>query len=395
MDKVGGAMAEPRTGGRRKARPVMSGKALSTAGPDRAPTRSDRRAAARQPAPPTRPGRDRPTAAETRRSRLVVGLALAAVVALAAGLALVTGLFSPPAGPARAVPAATAHTLVRSPAAGIAFDGSDGWLADDATGTLRRFDPSSGSYRSGPVTVGGHPVAVAAGAGEAWATDVSGNTVVEVSARSGRVVGSPVTVGTDPVSVAVGEGGVWVASLQAGTVTLIDPRSGQVTATVALPDGAVRVAVGAGAVWVTGQSDSLTRIDPVPAGVSLRWTSVTVGQGPIGVAVSGSTVWVANTQSGTVSRVDSTTMKVTGTFPVPSATGSGTTGGPTSIAVADGRVWVADYGDARVVALDSSTGRQVGTAVVLPGAVRQLVTGAGAIWAATANPGAVVRLDPS
>lgn len=318
-------------------------------------------------------------------------LAVVAVVALFLGIALATGFLTPrTSGSGTSAPAATATTVIKGEAASVTFDTSGGWVADDSAGTVRRFDPSSGAWLAKAVEVGNRPVSVANGYGREWVATALGNSVVAVNPTTDKVSATPVGVAEDPVSVATGEGGVWVASLGAGTVSLINPKTGDVRASVALPDGAVRVAVGQGAVWVTGRTDTLTRIDPKPEGVTLEWTSVVVGKGPIGVAVGDGAVWAANAQSGTVSKIDPTTLKVTRTF---STAAAGQASDPVAVAVWQGLVWVGDGESPTVTAFDPSTGERVGGDVTMPGVVRQLVVGDGNLWGATANPGRVVRLS--
>jgi len=339
-----------------------------------------------------------------------IGLLIAIVAALAVivGVVLVTGFLTPPGSSSSAGPPASAQVVVRSQASSVAFEDGAGWLADDGDGTVRRFDPATGAFAGHAARTGGRPISIAAGGGRVWVADISGNQISAVSTRTGRESLGPFGVAQGPVSVAVGEGGVWVASLLSGTVSFFDPANGEVRASVALPDGAVRLALGDGYVWVTGQTDTLTRIDPRPLGVSLEWKSARVGQGPLGVAVGEGAVWVANAESGTLSRVDPHTLKVTGTFPVPAgSSGSGATSGlpgssagagsdPETVAVWQGRVWVGGGQSPEVVAIDPRSGAEVGRAVALPGIARDLVVGAdGDLWAATANPGRVVRLVPS
>jgi streptogramin lyase len=318
----------------------------------------------------------------------VVILGVAALVALLVGIALATGFLSPTSSGGAAGPDATLHTLVKAEAAAdVVVDNGRGWTVDDDTGTLRRFDPSSGAFVGGSVHVGQRPVSMAAGYGELWVADAVGNAVFAVNPATGRVVGQPISVGDEPVSVAAGEGGIWVASLQASTVSLIDPRSRSVTASVAPPDGAVRVTTGDGYVWVTGTSNALTRISPKPVGVSLDWKDVRVGQGPIGVTAAPGVVWVADAVGGEVTRLDPTSLTVTGTYRASSD--------PVAVAVFDGLVWTADGKSGAVTALDPSTGRQQGKAVDLAGEARQLVVSGGTLWATTANPGEVVAISPS
>ncbi|HLI72452.1 MAG TPA: hypothetical protein VKU86_01140 [Acidimicrobiales bacterium] len=337
-------------------------------------------------------------------------MAIGAVVAVLVGIALVTGFLSPPGGPAGSgPPPATSQVVARIEAASVAFDASGGWVADDHNGTVRHFDPSSGQVLGRPVPAGIRPISVTAGYGRIWVADISGSQVFAIDPAKQKVAGSPIPMPQGPVSIAAGDGGVWVASLLSGTVSLINPRTHEVTASAALPDGAVRLVVGPDGVWVTGQTDTVTLIKPKPQGVSLSWRTVRVGRGPIGVAAGDGSVWVANVQSGTVSRVDPGNVRVTATFPIGAgAPANGSTSGPVGsganagvalgspevVAVWQNRLWVADGQQGVMVAIDPSNGRQIGGAVHLPGVMRDLVVdSSGALWGTTANPGSVLRFS--
>ncbi len=202
---------------------------------------------------------------------------------------------------------------------------------------------------------------MASGFGRIWVADIAGSQVWEINPSNGNVVGSPIPVAEGPVAMAAGDGGVWVASLVAGTVSLIDPRTGNVVASGTLPDGAVRLAIGPDGVWVSGQTDSLARVDPRPVDGALHWRTVHVGQGPFGVGVGDGSVWVANVKSGSVSRVDPSSMRVTATYTIGGA-GGGVPANPEMVAAWHGRLWVADGQEGVVVALDPATGAADGRA---------------------------------
>jgi len=366
--------------------------------------------------PPEETGESKP-AQQGRPAPVPTGvlvLGLAACVAMLAGIALVTGFFSAPGVPptgstastgtasasapvlSRAAiphtPVGTVHVVVRTDAWSLAFDGTAGWLTDADTATVRRFDPSSGRITGTVTGVGQRPVAVTAGGDRIWVADSVDNLVITLDPRDGRTVGAPDTVANQPVGLVDGPGGIWVGSVLGGTVSVLDSRTGAVRASSALPDGVSSLAVGYGAVWVTGQQSSLTRVDPTPVGLVLRWRSVSVGLGPAGVAVGAGSVWVADAQSASVTRVDPATLRVTGSWRLPD--GHGGFIQPAAIAVFGGRVWVADAVHDTVAAMDPASGAELGTAVALPGPIRALTAGDGALWAATSYPGAVVRIDP-
>jgi streptogramin lyase len=327
----------------------------------------------------------------TRRGvGVVVTLSLALVIAMALGIDMLTSPSTPGADgppPARAV--VVTHTV----AASITFDSTGGWLADDHTGTVRHFDTSTGAALGRPVRLGGRPISVVSGFGRIWVADIAGSKVWEINPKTTAVVGPPIAVAEGPVSLAAGDGGVWVASLVAGTVSLIDPRTGAVLTSGSLPDGAVRLAIGPDGVWVSGQTNSLTRVDPRPVDGVLHWKTVHVGQGPFGVGIGDGSVWVANVKSGSVSRVDPLSMRVTATYTV-GGDGGGVPANPEMVAVWHNRLWVADGQEGVVVALNPATGEQTGMPVQVPGVIRQLVVQNGAtLWGTTANPGTVMRFS--
>ncbi|MHB8438711.1 MAG: Vgb family protein [Acidimicrobiales bacterium] len=386
-------------------------------------------AAERKGAAPPRPtGRQRRaearSAADERRSMapgrrqvpkvpplVVVVVAAFLIVGVTAGILATGGGGTAPQNTAS--PVGTAHTVLSGVTADLAFAAGSGWELDDVDGTLQRFDPADGRRVGAPVDVGGHPGAVVAQGNDLWLADSVANTVDEVDAVTGTVVGEPIPVAQDPVGIAAGDGAIWVASLIGNAVTEVDPNTHAVAATLALPDGAVRVAAGDGAVFVTGSTDTLAKVT-IGASGALSATTTVVGRIPIGLAVTPGAVWVANSADGTVSEVDPTTMSVIETVPVLSGdnigpptngtpgtttttSASGATGAssnPTQVAVFDGRVWVTDGDSNRIVAFDARSAEQLGLSVHLPGTPRALHAFGGALWIATANSGAAIRLTP-
>ena len=104
---------------------------------------------------------------------------------------------------------------------------------------------------------------------------------------------------------------MWVASGQA--IVRVDPASGAVTR-IALRSAATQVAVGEGAVWVSNSpSDSVTKID-IETGTASR--AIAVGDDPMGIATGAGGVWVANRLDGTVSRIDPSTSALVETIEI-------------------------------------------------------------------------------
>ena len=142
--------------------------------------------------------------------------------------------------------------------------------------------------------------------------------------------------------------GIVLARSKSGAAATIAPSSaglvsgdGRLVAQVPIVGRPAGIAVGEDAVWITDSvSDTLLRVDP---GRKVVVDRIPVGDGPRGVAVGAGSIWVANSESGTVSQVNPGTDSVVATIRVGN--------GPTSIAYGAGKVWALNVVDATVTAL--------------------------------------------
>ena len=174
--------------------------------------------------------------------------------------------------------------------------------------------------------------------------------------------------------------GVILGENSVGLVAGNDP--GQVGAAVRVGQRPTGVAIGAGAVWVTNSiSNTVTRIDRR----TRTATPIPVGGSPSGVAVGGGAVWVANAGDATVSRIDPRTNEVTVTR-VPA--------GPTGVVVAAGSVWVTNALDASLTELDPVTG-DVRHVIAVGGGPTGVAFGAGSLWVTNQADGTVSRVNPA
>jgi DNA-binding beta-propeller fold protein YncE len=201
-----------------------------------------------------------------------------------------------------------ATILVGGPIQGVEVGGGYVWVTRPAEGDgeLIRVEPARNRVTGAPIDVGPGPVAALYAFGALWVTNSS---VVRVDPSTGTVS----TMGFSG-RVAPGFGSLWAA--WEDTVVRADPKSGHPTATVRVPR-AQAVAVGQGRVWVLAspKSSSPTLFYPVKHTAAL-WeidpmTNRIVGRPlrldalqPIALAVSGGAVWVADYDSGTVTRFD-------------------------------------------------------------------------------------------
>jgi len=203
-------------------------------------------------------------------------------------------------------------------------------------------------------------------------------------------------------AIAVADGALWVASVAPGdlaapgddAVTRIDLATGRTVATITVRRAPLDVAATPGAVWVTnsgGGGDNVARIDPQTNQVVGRPT--VTGASPQSLAVGGGSVWVANHDAGTVTRIDRASGRVVADIPVPSA--------PHRVAYGAGAAWVGNWHDNSVSRIDPTTNRVVGSPIPIGFHAGNLVVGAGGVWVtsdyranAAAEDVVVVRIDP-
>ncbi len=185
-----------------------------------------------------------------------------------------------------------------------------------------------------------------------------------------------------------GAGSVRVA---ANSLAVIDPRSDSVVASVPVGTRPGAITFGSGSVWVANQDDqTISRIDPATL-QALRMLSV--GELPTGLAASNNAIWVAGASpdgSGAlVSSINTVFDEVGPTEQIGDVWG----GGPVRVASQGDAVWVAPFGgllsrlaptNGRVVQqLDPNSG---GAAIAL---------GDGAVWLTDTEGDNVTRVDPS
>jgi YVTN family beta-propeller protein len=297
------------------------------------------------------------------------------VIGLALGIGLsLSGSSSPPG--------LTLRTLVRpSAAASLASGFGRGWLVDDRRDVLESFVPGTGAVVSTSAKLPGRPVSLVAAFDHLWVASMVSDTVEEVDPQTMRVV-HIIAVPSAPSGLAAGDGALWVASIISDTLSRIDPNTASIDGRATLAAGAVRVAFGLGGVWVTGTTDALSDVDPQPDGGRLRVRTVQVGQIPIGVTTGLGSVWVTNSASGTLSRIDPRTLRVQRTL----KTGPD----PVSVAVAGSLVYVIDGQSDDLRVLAGPAGQRLPKKRDLPGTPREVIASGSGAWVAVGNPGRVI-----
>jgi DNA-binding beta-propeller fold protein YncE len=225
---------------------------------------------------------------------------------------------------------------------GVAVAAGSVWVSQSSTGKVLRIDPATG--RPLDEIHLGSPGAIVAGGNRIWVADEDGAGITAINVKGGRVFRRGIVPHVAPLRLGVGAGGLWVVSPTTGTVRRIDLGSAVPGPSIAVGRGPSGVTVAGGIVWVANsRSDSVTRLDP--ATHTLLGEPIKVGERPGGIDAGTDSVWVANSAEGTVNRIDIDSGKTVGG---PIGVGSE----PGAVAIGGEAVWVADNGDGAVTRIE-------------------------------------------
>jgi peptide/nickel transport system substrate-binding protein len=175
----------------------------------------------------------------------------------------------------------------------------------------------------------------------------------------------------------------FLSGVEANSVGRISEGGGGIVSALqvgSIPDA---IAFGEGSLWVTETTTGrIARIDPK---TSLVVDTIGVGRSPNAVAAGHDTIWVANGNDRSVSRVSPLTNEVIDTIEVGN--------GPSGVAIDEQWVWVTNRLDGTLARIDPQKGEAVAFRVgTTPAGV---AAGAGSVWVSDFDTGAVVRVDPA
>ena len=160
-----------------------------------------------------------------------------------------------------------------------------------------------------------------------------------------------------------------------------------VAATIPAGDGPDGIAVDGTTVWVANSNgNTLTRLDAETN--DAIGSPVRVGRNPDNVAVADGIVWVTNTDDGTVTRLEAD--------PEPGASRTIQVGsGPEGLSVGKHFIWVANGDDDSVSRLDRASGETAGPPTGVGNKPISVFAGESNVWVTNSFSGTVTRLNPA
>jgi hypothetical protein len=259
-----------------------------------------------------------------------------------------------PAGPAGGISAGAMNAAllrwytqtysVGSEPFGVAFDGSNIWVANGGSNSVTKILASTGAV-VGNYPVGAGPIEAAFDGTNIWVTNLSGNTVTKLLASSGAVVGS-YPVGIQPCGVAFDGTNIWVANYGSNTVTELLASNGSLLKTYSVGSNPCTEAFDGANIWVANQGASTVTVLSASSGTVVGTYSV--GPYPVGLAFDGTNIWTANSGTTTVTKLLGSSGAVVGTYSI---------GGiPGGVAFDGTNIWVTNTGANVVTKLSASSG---------------------------------------
>jgi YVTN family beta-propeller protein len=214
---------------------------------------------------------------------------------------------------------------------------------------------------------------------------------VELARKRRRMYAGAALIGVFAAAVAIpvfalGRGGGGSPTVAPNSAAIVDPRSNRIVRSVAVGVRPDAVTGGEGSIWVANADDrTLSRIDPATASLQ-RTISLTAT--PTALADLGGAIWVVSGLRGTVAKVDTNVNQVVDTIDV--STLRTVPGG--GVAAGADALW-AVFGNSLVVKIDPGTSRveRTGVAGTFPFGI---AVGYGAVWTANRGDNTVSRILP-
>ena len=211
---------------------------------------------------------------------------------------------------------------------------------------------------------------------------ITGSSIVRIDPKTNQVVGEPISPGVQAEDIAIGAGTLWVTTVGPGDlgapsdsdeVSAIDPESGEILSTINVPRAPMSLAVTPEGIWVVifgGSGETVIRIDPETYQISGE--PIETGSAPICLTVGDRSVWVANHDAHSVTRIDPVNHEAIANITLSTE--------PHRIAYGEGAVWVANWHVNSITRIDPQTNQVLGEPIPIGHHAGNIALGFGSVW---------------
>jgi len=332
--------------------------------------------------------------ASTRRWALPVGAAL--VVAAAALVAFVLlrdsggGLSAISPNSVGVVDPASNELVAEIPVGidpeSVAVGAGAIWVANVEDETVSRIDPAT-HERGRTIDVGDYPSDVVVSRGTVWVALGALAELTRIDPEQDQAatpipaLGPGVSCGAPRASLAAGDGAVWFAcqaadlgriDIRTGTARRVGLEAGLLTSPSAVLPEFADIAFGLGSLWIVNRAaNSVVEVDTATI---QRQRDITVGTAPGAIAVGPDSLWVANFEDDTVTRI-----AIPGPGQTPTLTPIPVGDGPVDVAFGEDGVWVVSSLDRTLTRIDPESGDVTAT-IDLGNEPQRVAAGEGGVW---------------
>ncbi len=226
------------------------------------------------------------------------------------------------------------------------FDGNHVWITNRDQDTVSRIDPTTGATVA-TVVVGDMPTDLATDGTSVWVTNYNSGNVSRINIATNSVVATIATGGRPHGAVWNGTD-VWVSNNRDDQVHRISTVTNTIIDEINRGNNPYDIEYEFGAVWMVRNEGGgrVARIDPATGSVT---HNVSVGSDPTNLVSDGTSLWVVNSTSSSLSRINPSTRTVTATVALPAGSL------PYDVVFGDGRLWVSLRATDQVVMVDPAT----------------------------------------
>lgn len=256
------------------------------------------------------------------------------------------------------------------------------WLTDNERRSVLKIDPSTGRVEA-RTRLPFIPGEILVAGGSVWVGAIEGELIARLDGETAEIVDT-IAIGRTPQSLTASGDLIWVASFDGGFVQAIEiassrPQGDPIRAKDSFP---AALAYGFDSVWIADVVDDV--VDRIST-TGEQQDEIPVGDSPVGIVAAEGSVWTANFNERSVSRIDPATGRVGDSILVG--------GHPGGIAAGAGFVWVTRPSDDSLIRIDVESGSWTGEILKVGAEPQGVVVGDSIVWVANQGDGTISRIE--